>query len=62
MGWEERDTVTLTPPQTLRSDPDIQEVPPQCPPPAADRCLWMRALKARPSLQLVVKFWMLTSG
>lgn len=25
-------------------------------------CLCMRALKARPSLQQVVKFWMLTSG
>lgn len=25
-------------------------------------CLWMRALKAIPSLQLVVKLWMLTFG
>ena len=25
-------------------------------------CLWMRALKAMPSLQLVLKLWMLTFG
>ena len=39
--------------------------PPQNSPiqtPTTHRCLWMRALKAKPSLQLVVKFWMFTSG
>ena len=35
-------------------------LPPVCP--TADLCLWIRALKANPSLQLVVKFWMFTSG
>lgn len=31
-------------------------------PPPTHLCLCIRALKARPSLQQVVKFWMLTSG